>query len=161
MSAEGPHIRTLSSPDDPAWSALPALFRAMHAELAASGLVLPLVDGGEEIWAQGVRRGVERFGRTVVLEDRDRVHGFAHGALKMAPDHLGGVLLGQVTHVHVDPASRRHGWAGRMFVPLQEWFRSRQVTRIELQVVADNDAAMVFWRGQGFQADLVQMFREP
>ena len=131
MSAEPTHIRVLRMPDDPAWTQLPDLFRTMYAEMARHGVLLPLARDGEHIWVKGAMVGAEKFGRTVVLEDGEGIHGFAHGALKMAPEHLGGVLLGQVTHVHVGPLHRRSGHGERLFRVLEEWFQERKVSRID------------------------------
>ena len=45
---------------------------------------------------------------------------------------------------------RRRGIGEKMYTEILEWFHSRNIDRIELQVIAKNEAACSFWRKQGY-----------
>lgn len=51
----------------------------------------------------------------------------------------------------VEPLHRRQGLARRMVLEVLEWMASRQVSRVELNVVVANAGAVAFWRGLGFE----------
>lgn len=151
------NIRCIRSVDDPALHQLPALFEAMHHGMEAQGMQLKLAPDGASKWVEDAARSAERFGRLVVAERDGTVVGFAHGAVKLAPEHLGGARLGHITHVFVDPASRGQGLGKDMVAELRSWFTAKEVASIELQVVVGNEEGLRFWRSMGFAVELLQM----
>ncbi|MBP7514098.1 MAG: GNAT family N-acetyltransferase [Flavobacteriales bacterium] len=150
-------VRAVLRADDPALARVPALFEAMHAEMAEQGMGLRLVPDGGRVWLDGARGGLERFARFAVAEFEGHVAGFAHAAVKLAPDHLGGERIGHVTHLYVSPAHRRSGIARALAASLHEWLMAKQVTSIELQVVHRNEAGLAFWRSLGYASELMQL----
>ena len=153
----GMNVRVVQRADDPALAVVPALFEAMHAEMARQGMALRLAADGGQIWLNGVTGGLERFGRIAVAETSGQVTGFAHAAVKLAPEHLGGERIGHVTHLYVDPAHRRSGIARALAGSLHEWLLAKQVASIELQVVHRNEAGLAFWRSLGYADELLQL----
>lgn len=150
-------VRTVFRPDDPALAEVPALFEAMHAEMAEQGMGLRLVPDGGRVWLDGAAGGLERFSRITVAEVEGHVAGFAHAAVKLAPEHLGGDRIGHVTHLYVAPAHRRSGIARALAASLHEWLQEKQVKSIELQVVQRNEAGLAFWRSLGYATELLQL----
>ena len=150
-------IRVVDHAQDPALERVPALFEEMHREMAAQGMGLSLAEGGAARWCEGISRGLERFGRLVVAERGNELVGFAHGALKLAPEHLGGVRLGHIAHVHVLRDARGSGLGRAMVELLHAWFQEREVASVELQVLAGNEAGQAFWRALGYRVELLQL----
>ncbi len=57
-------VRTVFRPDDPALAEVPALFEAMHAEMAEQGMGLRLVPDGGRVWLDGAALPVCHGART-------------------------------------------------------------------------------------------------
>jgi ribosomal protein S18 acetylase RimI-like enzyme len=150
-------INVLTDTNNPRLSAVAVLFARMHAEMHAQGMRLELVPGGEHAWVAEAARSAERFGRLTVALVGDEVVGFAHGAMKLAPEHLGGMRIGHITHVYVLAEHRRRSIASQLVGSLQEWFRQKEVHSVELQVVHGAAAALSFWEGMGFRVELFQL----
>ncbi len=150
-------VRAVLRADDPALAEVPALFEAMYAEMAEQGMGLRLLPHGGRVWLDGAVGGLERFSRITVAEVDGHVTGFAHAAVKLAPEHLGGERIGHVTHLYITPAHRRSGIARALAGSLHEWLRAKQVTSIELQVVHRNEAGLAFWRSLSYETELLQL----
>lgn len=150
-------IRAVTDPEDPVLAGIEPHFQAMHDEMASQGMLLRLADDGARTWLNGVRGGLERFGRLAVAGSDGIITGFAHASVKLAPEHLGGARMGHITHVYVAPEYRRTGIARSLVVSLHEWLHAREVTSIELQVVKDNRAGLAFWSALGYTTELLQL----
>lgn len=156
MANTGYTLQVIQLSGDPLIHAIPSLFEAMYAEMASQGRLLPLVPGGAEQWTRSICNGLERTGRLCVAVEEGDVIGFAHGTIKLSAEHQGSLRIGMVTHLYVRPARRRSGAARALANALEEWFDSRQVHSVELQVVSGNEAGISFWRAQGFSPELIQ-----
>jgi ribosomal protein S18 acetylase RimI-like enzyme len=150
-------VRTITHAEDAALPAIVPLFEAMHAEMAQQGMLLRLGPDGARIWQEGIKGGLERFGRLAVAEADGQVVGFAHAVVKLAPEHLGGARIGHIAHVYVAPAHRRSGIARELVASLHAWLGAKQVASTELQVVHLNEAGLAFWRSLGYEPELVQL----
>lgn len=150
-------VRTIMSADDTALATLPALFEMMYAEMAGQGMFLRLDESGAQRWLEGIKNGLERFTHLVVAEADGQVVGFAHAAVKLAPEHLGGSRIGHVAHLFVLPSHRRTGIARHLVASLHEWLSAKAVSSIELQVVHRNEVGLAFWRSLGYLPELVQL----
>lgn len=152
-------IDVITAGTDPRLEAVANAFGAMYAEMERMGPVLPLVEGGAARWLNSATGGLERFGRLCVSMRDEVVIGFAHGQVKLAPEHQGGLRVGHIGHVYVDPAHRGNGQARALTACLHAWFAERQVHSVELQVVQGNAAAVAFWHHLGYVDELLQMRR--
>jgi ribosomal protein S18 acetylase RimI-like enzyme len=65
---------------------------------------------------------------------------------------------GFISHLCVKSEYRRKGLGKQISDKILEWFKSRQIDRIELSVVAKNQIAYSFWKKQGFEIFLHRMF---
>ena len=150
-------VRTITNAVDPALVKLPPLFEMMHAEMTGQGMFLRLDESGAQRWLESIKSGLERFGHVVVAEADGQVVGFAHAAVKLAPEHLGGSRMGHIAHLYVLPSHRRTGIARDLVASLHEWLSAKQVTSIELQVVHRNEAGLAFWGSLGYLPELMQL----
>ena len=147
--------RLISDDTDPVLDQVRPLFTEMYRGMRAQGLMLPLADGGADNWFEGALATLGRFGAFATAVENGKLVGFAHGALKFLPDHLGGHKTGVVTHIFVKPDERKAGIGKHLLSLLEKWFGEKDVHSIELQVIAGNDAR-AFWERSGFALELYQ-----
>jgi hypothetical protein len=69
---------------------------------------------------------------------------------------------GWIYSIGVAPAARRHGYGRSLLAHVENALRALGCPKINLQVLAGNDAALEFWRAAGYQADhVVALGRRP
>ena len=152
-------IHIVTDGQDPLVDQLPPLFGDLHASMSGHGMHATLAPDGARIWTEGVRRGLERFGRLVLAEQDGVVVGFTYGVVKLAPDYLGGELLGHWTHLYVAPEQRRSGVAQALTEALHDWFRQKGVRATECEVVHENLLSQRFVRSLGYRPELFRVRR--
>jgi GNAT superfamily N-acetyltransferase len=134
------------------------LFKRLYEFLAVSGMQMPMVEGGEKLWRQSAEKLIGgRFGVLVAAVKNGNAVGFAHGVLRYAPDYLGGLKVGFITNIYVDPTFRTGGIGRRLIDYLENWFRVKGTHSCELQVLAGNTSGLEFWTRCGFSCELFQM----
>lgn len=156
----GATVHIVTDSRDPLLAQVPALFEELHASMAGHGMNTSLAPNGAQIWLEGVRRGLERFGRLVLALEGSHVVGFTYGMVKLAPEYLGGAPLGQWTHLYVSPAHRRSGVARAITEALHAWFSDKGVQATECEVVHGNLLSQEFVRSLGYVPELFR-FRRP
>ena len=70
--------------------------------------------------------------------------------LKYPPIYL-DETYGFISDIAVNSAYQRQGIGDAMLHRIFEWFRSRNIKRVELQVAAKNQVGYSFWRKNGFE----------
>lgn len=146
----------LDQPEDPDWIVAGELFTRMYSRMDEIGLLLPLSADGTEKWLKTVRNTSGKYGLVILVKDWGKAVGFAHGMVKFLPDYLGGFAVGSITHVYVDDDSRRSGIGKALVNQLEDWFLTKKVHSIELQVITGNPLAKEFWKKLGYLEELQQ-----
>lgn len=146
----------LDQPEDPDWIVVGELFTRMYSRMDEIGLLLPLSADGTEKWLKTVRNTSGKYGLVILVKDWGKAVGFAHGMVKFLPDYLGGFAVGSITHVYVDDDSRRSGIGKALVNQLEDWFLTKKVHSIELQVITGNPLAKEFWKKLGYKEELIQ-----
>jgi GNAT superfamily N-acetyltransferase len=146
----------LSGKDDSLWQQAGELLEEMYGQMAAQGLEMVLAKDGKEKWIESARQSSGRFGITLAAKDGGALVAFAQGGLKFLPAYLGEGLTGVVLHIYVRDGQRLQGIGKALLHSLEEWFGSKQVTSIELQVISGNLPAMEFWKRNGYTEELRQ-----
>jgi ribosomal protein S18 acetylase RimI-like enzyme len=149
-------IKALKSGDRKELTEVTGLIREMYAEMSSQGLMMPLAERGAELWVESIAKTLGRVSYLLVASSAGQVRGFAHGALRFLPDYLGGHLTGNITHIFVAPEERGSGMAAELLRSLEEWFISKKVHSIDLQVIPDNEGARKFWAKAGYPVELIQ-----
>jgi len=155
MMREYDYIK-LDQPEDPDWIVVGELFTRMYSRMDEIGLLLPLSADGTEKWLKTVRNTSGKYGLVILVKDWGKAVGFAHGMVKFLPDYLGGFAVGSITHVYVDDDSRRSGIGKVLVNLLEDWFVTKKVHSIELQVITGNPLAKEFWKKLGYLEELQQ-----
>jgi ribosomal protein S18 acetylase RimI-like enzyme len=146
----------LDRTDHPNWDQVAEMFSRMYKQMEEMGLQLPLIEGGTEKWLRAAQNTSGKFGILVVAKSGAEAVGFAHGMVKFLPDYLGGFPVGTITHIYVEDIARRSGIGRELVNELEEWFLTKNVHSVELQVISGNPAGQEFWRKLGYEEELLQ-----
>ena len=99
-------------------------------------------------------------GLTLVAIDRGKVVGYSLSEIRGPSAAFGRDKWGYVHDMAVTGKYRRRGVGEKMLAEVINWFRSRQVNRIELQTASQNPIANSFWQKQGFKVYMHTLYRE-
>lgn len=98
--------------------------------------------------------------RVLVAVEDGRVVGYCIGQVVMRPPVFKRELHGFITDMTVTATRRRKGIGTLLLVGMKDWFRTKGIDRIELNVVPMNAAGYTFWRKQGFRDYMHVLFLE-
>ena len=149
-------IKHITDSDDKSLQQVEQLFVDMYEFIKDKGLKLQLVEGGEKLWINSVKKSMDRFAALIVAIENDRVVGFIHGVIRFAPDFLGGSKVGFVTHQHIVPECRGKGLGKKMMFALEDWFKSKNIKSVELQANYFNEYSRKYLEKCGYEYELVQ-----
>ena len=103
------------------------------------------------------------------LADRQTAYFFAFcdevpaGLLEIAARRsaavMGGVSYGHISSLYVSPRYRHSGVGRRLAEAALAWFGERGLDMVQLHVLADNEAAVAFWRKMGFDDYMLRLHR--
>jgi len=83
--------------------------------------------------------------------ERRRVVAYTIGRIAKRPPVFEDREYGLIVDMAVRPRYRRRGFGEEMLAKLCEWFESRNIRRIELNVVPENHMGYSFWKKHGFR----------
>jgi hypothetical protein len=133
------------------------LFFEYYRYLHSVNVPMKLVNEGENLWMDAVKKSLGKTTVLVLAENKGLVVGFGHGQLKLSPDYLGNQRIGVVSHFYLDEKIRGGDASKKMFTEMKSWFVDKNVNSIELQVVNENVIGAKFWKKMGFETELQQM----
>lgn len=140
------------------FSALERLFLQLYEHMDQSGLLIPLTKDGEKFWIKSIINLVDgRYGKIIGAIDGEKLVGFVHGVIRYTADYQGRLRVGYIPHIYVVKEYRSNGVGKKLIDNLEQWFVSKKVHSVELQVLNSNDLALKYWKESGFQSELVQM----
>ena len=117
----------------------------------------PRVEQVGQTWVDSFRRTLGRFSVLYLAELDGQVLGFVLGRVKRVAPYLGGVLVGEISEVWVEPPLRRRGVARELVQRANAWLYAQGVHSVEAQVLSGNQASLDFFRSLGFQVELQQV----
>ena len=103
---------------------------------------------GEEEQLRRVMKSED--GLVLVATDEGRVVGFAHSEIRGPHKVYSMDRYGALDTMAVTAEYRRKGVGEAMLREIRDWFRSRNVDRVELEVLSKNDIGYSFWKKHGF-----------
>jgi ribosomal protein S18 acetylase RimI-like enzyme len=146
---------------DPYLDEVVPLFIDLYKYMKESGMLMPLADEGHAKWRASLDNMVGgRFGVVKVALHNNKVVGFIQGLIRYSPDYLGSLKVGYLTHIYIKPEYRGESVGQRMVDDLSDWFKSKNVHSIELQVLCGNISGIKFWESLGYKKELLQMRKE-
>jgi len=98
--------------------------------------------------------------RVLVAEDGGTVIGYCIGQMMTRPPVFKKELHGFITDMTVTASCRRRGVGTMLLAAMMDWFASRKIDRVELNVVPGNSSGVNFWRKQGFRDYMHVLFKD-
>ncbi|MGD9142591.1 MAG: GNAT family N-acetyltransferase [Dehalococcoidia bacterium] len=124
-------------------------------------LCVPADDSEAGFEREMVRRLMEsEKGLALVALDGDIPVGYSLAEIQEPPRGLKRDELGYIHHIAVTGDYRRKGIGEKLYLKILEWFRSRGINRIELDLTARNEVAVSFWKKHGFTDYTHRLCRE-
>jgi ribosomal protein S18 acetylase RimI-like enzyme len=114
----------------------------------------PEVENVGQLWLDSFRRTLGRFSVLHVAQRQDILLGFVLGRVKRVAPYLGGVLVGELSDIWVEPEARRLGTGERLAQLDFEWLKAQGVHSIEVQILEGNLASQAFFRSLGLKPEL-------
>ncbi len=117
------------------------------------GYRLPHPQNVGEVWLDSFRRTLGRFSRVDVAEIDGCVVGFMLCRIKRVPAYMGGVLVGELSDMWIEPEARRLGIGDKLSRLALNWLRQQGVHSVEIQVLRDNEASWKLYERMGFKLE--------
>jgi ribosomal protein S18 acetylase RimI-like enzyme len=114
----------------------------------------PEVENVGQLWLDSFRRTLGRFSVLHVAQRQDALLGFVLGRVKRVAPYLGGVLVGELSDIWVEPEARRLGAGERLARLNFDWLKAQGVHSIEVQILEGNQASHAFFRSLGLKPEL-------
>ncbi len=143
-------VRPATEADQPEMLRLWREMMDFHAQVEPRFRPLP-PPLGEKAWEKHLHEDV--WGNedwcVFVAEAEGRLVGQIMGVLRDQVPVFEPGQHGYVTDIVVDQTARRSGVGRALFEALQEWFRGRGVSNLQLIVAHNNPVSQAFWRAVG------------
>lgn len=116
-------------------------------------------EGSEAAWrAYLLELLLGEDGIVLVAEAGSEIAGFMSGSLNEGPPVLQMRRFGWIADAHVTDRYRRQGVGEALFEQAREWFESKAVSVVQLNVSPSNPVAEGFWRKMGFRDHLERLW---
>lgn len=117
----------------------------------------PEVENIGEAWVDSFRRTLGRFSVVYIAELEGVVAGFMLGRVKRVAPYLGGVLVGELSDMWVEPDARRLGVGKELSQVTMQWLADQGVHSIEVQILEGNEPIWRLYEKMGFKPELRQI----
>ncbi len=88
------------------------------------------------------------------------LHWIVHHVKKFTPLPIKPMKSGFIEDCYVIPSRRKQGIGSLLVLNAMKWFQSKQVSRVELSLVAMNKEGESFWKKEGFQTFRLSLSKE-
>lgn len=136
---------------------LEPLWIALYEDQKTKGMLVELPEGAFEKWTASLDPILDRFACLFVAEIDNEPVGFLAGRVRSLPPYFGGSQVGFISDVFVSEFHRGQGLGRKLVQLATDWFRNLGLSRIELQVIVNNNSAREVYRKLGWSEELVQM----
>ncbi len=117
----------------------------------------PEVENIGEAWVDSFRRTLGRFSVVYIAELEGSVAGFMLGRVKRVAPYLGGVFVGELSDMWVEPQARRLGVGEKLSLVTMQWLAKQGVHSIEIQILEGNEPIWRLYEKMGFKPELRQI----
>lgn len=139
------------------FEAVVGLYVKLDALLRRHTYTFPEVENVGQLWLDMFRRTLGRFSVLYVAECEGEIVGFIVARLKRVPEYLGGVMVGELKDMWVEPAVRRLGIGEKLLRLAIEWCRDQKVYSCEAQILVGNEPIINLVEYLGMKKELLQM----
>lgn len=96
----------------------------------------------------------------LVAEDAETIVSYCLAIIESQPPEFNSKLYGAIKELMVTNSHRGHGIGEKMVKAIENWFRNKDIYRIEVGVAAPNKMGAVFWQKMGYNPGLVLRHKE-
>ncbi len=146
--------RTAEEADFPA---VAAMYEKLDALLRQHTYTFPVVENVGNLWLDMFRRTLGRFSVLYVAELRGQQVGFIVARVKRVPEYLGGVMIGELKDMWVEPEVRRLRIGEKLLRLAIEWCHQQNVYSCEAQILVGNDPIIELVERLGMKKELFQL----
>jgi ribosomal protein S18 acetylase RimI-like enzyme len=133
------------------------MYDKMDAYFRQFSYRFPEVETVGQAWLDSFRRTLGRFSVVYVAVLEGKVVGFMLGRVKRVAPYLGGVLVGELSDMWVEPEARRYGIGEKLSRLTIDWLREQKVHSVEVQILEGNQPIWRLYEKMGFQPELRQI----
>ncbi len=133
------------------------LYEKLDAFFRQYGYAFPKVKNVGALWLDSLRRTLGRFSIMYVAEWENEVVAFIVARLKRVPEYMGGVMVGELKDMWVEPKVRRLGIGEKLLGMAIEWCRLQGVHSCEGQIFLENEPSIRLLESFGIKKELYQM----
>ena len=122
----------------------------------------PEVENLGQVWVESYQRTLGRYSILYVAETAELLAGFCLGRIKRVAPYLGGVLVGELSDIWVEPDFRRAGLGAELSRLVFAWLKAQGVYSVEVQILEGNQPIWQLYESMGFHTELrqIRMFWE-
>jgi ribosomal protein S18 acetylase RimI-like enzyme len=109
-------------------------------------------DGAIPVFEKQELRPIMKSENNLVLVaiDGEKVVGYSFSLINKTSGLEKRKKFGYVHDLFITKSYRRRGIGEKMYAEILKWFHSKDINRVELQVIVKNQMANSFWRKQGY-----------
>jgi len=128
-------------------------YAQLNNDFYGMGYRLPQPEDVGRVWLDSFKRTLGRFSNVFIAEVDGRPAGFSLCRLKRVPAHMGGVLVGELSDIWVEPSARRMGIGDKLSRMVLDWLKNQGVHSVEIQILKDNEASWKLYKRMGFKLE--------
>jgi ribosomal protein S18 acetylase RimI-like enzyme len=114
--------------------------------------IYKLVAGAEDEAKRHFQKCVHRHDRLLAVAiDGHTVAGYIAGSIRNPPPVFQPHPVAIITELAVTPELRRGGVGQALYGYARRWFAAKQISRIEVRTLLDNEQSNGFWKAMGFE----------
>ncbi|MBN2549651.1 MAG: GNAT family N-acetyltransferase [Anaerolineales bacterium] len=143
--------------------AVAAMYDKLDTFLRRYTYTFPQVENVGTLWLDIFRRTLGRFSVVYIAEYRSETNkplemvGFILARVKRVPEYLGGVMVGELKDMWVEPKVRRLGIGEELLRLAIGWCKEQQVYSLEAQLLVGNETIKQLVETLGMKVELYQM----
>jgi ribosomal protein S18 acetylase RimI-like enzyme len=156
-TSENPNQVTYREVTEADFPAVARLYDKLDNYLRQLEYTLPKVENPGQLYLEAYRRTLGRFSMIYIAEYENQAVGFILARIKQVPAYRGGVMVGELQDIWVEPQVRRLGVARQLTYMEIEWLKSKEVRSVEVQVLVSNEASLNLVKLFGCKPELLQL----
>jgi ribosomal protein S18 acetylase RimI-like enzyme len=145
------------------------MYEKMNNYLRRFNFTLPEVENAGGKWLNTYRRTLGRFSIIYVAEIltpekhasetplSSEIVGFISARLKQVPPHMGGVMVGEMMEIWIEPRVRRLGIGDKLVHMTLAWLKEKDAQSVEVQILVDNVPSINLVKSMGMKPELYQL----
>ena len=116
---------------------------------------------GHANFADFIRKHISSEDSSVLVAESDsNVVAYCLATVANTPPVFEDTQYGTIFDLAVTESCRRQGIGERMFAVVRDWFKQKEIRRVEIRVSLSNETSTNFWRKMGFEPYLETVVKE-